>query len=447
MTFPEIIAKKRDGLCLTREEISLFVRGAGEGSLPEEQLAALLMAICIRGMTGEETGWLTQEMLHSGEMWTLAETVPEAVDKHSTGGIGDTVSLIFAPLMASVGIPVAMMAGRGLGHSQGTLDKLEAIPGFKVNWDRAGMIDLLDRCGAAVVAQTADIAPADRTLYALRDITATVPSLPLIVGSIMSKKLALGAGTLILDVKCGSGAFRKTVPEARELAEALRSVARGAGVACEALITEMDQPLGPALGTACEVLEAIEILEGRGSAPLREVTVRLAEEAMVLRGHDRAGARGRLEKALGDGSACVAWESFVRAHGGDPDPELLTRPRKVVEVLAKAEGHLTAVDGEALGRAAVEVGAGRRRMDESIDAAGGIEVLVRLGDPIESGQSLARVLLGERPVNEEVIVAKVRGAFTTAEDGVDPKPLVFGNPEEVQGQVATGRRQSRKRRR
>ena len=431
MTFSEIIAKKRDGESLTREEIALFVRGAGNGGLPDEQLSALLMAICIRGMTGEETGWLTQEMLHSGEVWALADAVPEVVDKHSTGGIGDTVSLIFAPLMAAVGIPVAMMAGRGLGHSQGTLDKLEAIPGFRVGWDRAGMLDLLERCGAAVVAQTDDVAPADRTLYALRDITATVPSLPLIVGSIMSKKLALGAGTLILDVKCGSGAFRKTLAEAKELADALRSVARRAGVACEALITEMDQPLGPALGTACEVREAIEILDGRGSAPLREVTLRLAEEAMVLRGHDREGARGKLKNALGDGSALAAWDAFVRAHGGNPDPTLLAQPRRVVDVLAEAEGYLTAVDGEALGRVAVEVGAGRRRLEEPIDDGGGLEVLVRLGDKVESGQPLARVLLGDRPVDETAVVAKVREAFAVTENSADLQPLVYGTPEQV----------------
>lgn len=428
MTFPEIIAKKRDGKSLTREEISRFVQGAGGGGVPVEQLSALLMAICIQGMTTEETGWLTQEMLHSGEMWTLADAVPEAVDKHSTGGIGDTVSLIFAPLMAAIGVPVAMMAGRGLGHSQGTLDKLEAIPGFRVDWDRRGMLDLLERCGAAVVAQTADIAPADRTLYALRDVTATVPSLPLIVGSIMSKKLALGAGTLILDVKCGTGAFRKTLPEAQELAEALRSVARNAGVACEALITEMDQPLGPALGTACEVRQAIEVLEGRGSPSLREITVRLAEEALVLRGRDRAAARADLVKALDGGSAAAAWEAFVRAHGGNPDPDLLMRPRKVVDVLAQASGRLTAVDGEDLGRAAVTLGAGRRRLDEAIDDGGGIEVLVRLGDPIESGQPLARILLGERPVDEPAIVGKVLEAFGVTETEVEVPPLVYPFP-------------------
>ena len=435
MTFPEIIAKKRDGETLAREEIALFVRGAGNGGIPDEQLAALLMAICIQGMTTEETGWLTQEMLESGEAWALADTVPDAVDKHSTGGIGDTVSLIFAPLMAAVGIPVAMMAGRGLGHSQGTLDKLEAIPGFKVNWDRNGMMGLIDICGAAVVAQTAEIAPADRTLYALRDITATVPSLPLIVGSIMSKKLALGAGTLILDVKCGTGAFRKTLPDALELAEALRSVARLAGVSCEALVTEMDQPLGPALGTACEVRQAIEILEGRGSEPLREVTIRLAEEAMVLRGHHRNEARKSLVNALTDGSARAAWDAFVVAHGGDPDPSRLAQPRKVAEVLAGTKGRLTAVNGEELGRAAVIVGAGRRRQDEQIDHGAGIEVLVRLGEIIEPNQPLARVLLGDRPVDEQGIVAKVSAAFEVTDGSPHLPPLLYGNPENVREQL------------
>ncbi len=432
MTFAEIIAKKRNGESLSREEIALFVRGAADGTLPPEQLAALLMAICIRGMTTEETGFLTDEMLHSGETWRLADAVPEAVDKHSTGGIGDTVSLIFAPLVASVGTPVAMMAGRGLGHSQGTLDKLEAIPGFRVDRDRDGMLELLERCGAAIVAQTDDVAPADRTLYALRDVTATVPSLPLIVSSIMSKKLALGAGTLVLDVKCGSGAFRKTVSEARELAVALRAVARAAGVACEALITEMDQPLGPFLGTACEVLQAIEVLEGRGSKALREVTLRLAEEALVLRGRNRTEVRAVLEHALEDGSARAAWDEFVVAHGGNPDPTLLARPLRVLEVTADRDGVLSAVDGEELGRAAVVVGAGRRRIDDDIDFAGGIEVPVRLGEKIERGRLLVRILLGRRPVDEAAIIETVRNALTISDPPVDVPPLVYGSPEETE---------------
>ncbi len=289
MNFVEAIAEKRDGGSLTRDQIAAFVRGASDGSLPTEQLASMLMAICCRGMDADETRWLTEEMLNSGEVWSLADDRPEVVDKHSTGGVGDTVSLVLAPLLAAVGVPVAMMAGRGLGHSQGTLDKLDAVPGWDSSRNRGETLTLIDDCGAAIIAQTEEIAPADRTLYALRDVTATVPSLPLIVGSIMSKKLALGAGALILDVKWGTGAFRKTTSSARELAVALRQVALDTGVRCEALITDMNQPLGPALGTACDGEDlgrvAAEVGAGR-----RRVDEELAHGAGVLV-HARIGDR------------------------------------------------------------------------------------------------------------------------------------------------------------
>jgi pyrimidine-nucleoside phosphorylase len=296
------------------------------------------MAICCHGMDAEETRWLTEEMLNSGEVWNLAVDRPEVVDKHSTGGVGDTVSLVLAPMLAAVGVPVAMMAGRGLGHSQGTLDKLDALPGWDSTRSRVETLDLIDGCGAAIIAQTEDIAPADRTLYALRDVTATVPSLPLIVGSIMSKKLALGAGALILDVKWGTGAFRKTVASARELAIALRQVALDTGVPCEALITDMNEPLGPALGTACEMREAFAVLSGGGDARLREVTIELCRGAMVLRGWDGEDAVAALERTLEDGSALSAWGKIAVAHGADPDPELLAHPRAEVEVFASAAG-------------------------------------------------------------------------------------------------------------
>ena len=264
MSFVEAIARKREGGPLEREDVRAFVEGATRRDLPAEQLAAMLMAICCRGMSAKETTWLTRDMLHSGERWELAAGRPEVIDKHSTGGVGDKMSIPLGPMVAACGVAIPMMSGRGLGHTGGTLDKLETIPGFRCDHDRAGLDELLDRAGAAIIAQTEKIAPADRTLYALRDITATVPSLPLIVGSIMSKKLALGAGTLILDVKWGRGAFRETITEAHELATALRQVARDSGVACEALITDMNQPLGPALGTASEVRAAIAILSGGG---------------------------------------------------------------------------------------------------------------------------------------------------------------------------------------
>ncbi len=431
MNFVEAIAEKRDGGVLTREQVTAFVRGASDQSLPLEQLSAMLMAICLQGMNNDETTWLTEEMLHSGEVWNLAADCPEVVDKHSTGGIGDTVSLILAPLLSAVGVPVAMMAGRGLGHSQGTLDKLDAIPGWDSSRDRAGTLALIDSCGAAIIAQTGEIAPADRTLYALRDVTATVPSLPLIVGSIMSKKLALGAGALILDVKWGSGAFRKTVAEARELAIALRQVARDTGVRCEALITDMNQPLGPALGTACEVREALAILSGGGDPLLREASLALCREAMKLRGWDEADAGEVLGRALDDGSALAAWERMVVAHGGDPDPDLLEQPRRTVEVKAASEGVVAGCDGEDLGRVAAEVGAGRRRVDEELAHGAGILVHARIGDRVDVGQSLATLLIGRREVDEERQIRRIHDAFAIGDEPVEAPPLILGTVEDL----------------
>ncbi len=431
MSFVEAIADKRDGGDLTREQIAAFVHGASDGSLPPEQLAAMLMAICCRGLGADETRWLTEEMLRSGESWQLADDRPEAVDKHSTGGVGDTVSLVLAPLLAAVGVPVAMMAGRGLGHSQGTLDKLDAIPGWDSSRSHRETLALIDECGAAIIAQTADIAPADRTLYALRDVTATVPSLPLIVGSIMSKKLALGAGTLVLDVKWGSGAFRKTVADARELADALRRVALDTGVRCEALITDMNQPLGPALGTACEVREALAVLSGSGDDRLREVTVRLCHDAMILRGWDPAEAHAALQGALADGSALEAWRRITVAHGGDPDPELLALPRTSIEVASPADGFVIACDGEDLGRVAAEVGAGRRRVEEELEHGAGVVVSARIGDRVERGQPIATLLLGDRDIDQERLTRRIAEAFEIGPEPVDPPVLILGTVEDV----------------
>jgi pyrimidine-nucleoside phosphorylase len=431
LSFVEAIAGKRDGGGLTRDQIATFVRGASDGSLPLEQLAAMLMAICCRGMGGEETSWLTEEMLNSGEMWNLTTDRPEVVDKHSTGGVGDTVSLVLAPLLAAVGVPVAMMAGRGLGHSQGTLDKLDAVPGWNSTRSRAETLTLIDDCGAAIIAQTDDIAPADRTLYALRDVTATVPSLPLIVGSIMSKKLALGTGTLILDVKWGTGAFRKTVASAQELAVALRQVAIETGVRCDALITDMNQPLGPALGTACEVREALAVLSDGGDPRLRDVTVRLCREAMVLKGWDAEDAVTSLNQALADGSALAAWERIVVAHGGDPNPDLLAGPRSTVGVPANAAGFVTACEGEDLGRVAAEVGAGRRRVDEELAHGAGVMIHARIGDRVEEGQPLATLMVGEREVDQERLVTRIRQAFEIGPEPVDSPELILGTAEDI----------------
>jgi len=431
MSFVEAIAAKRDGKALDRGQIRAFVRGAVDDSVPREQLAAMLMAICWRGMSADETHWLTEEMLHSGEVWNLAADRPEVVDKHSTGGVGDTVSLVLAPLLAAVGVPVAMMAGRGLGHTQGTLDKLGAIPGWESRRDRRGTLELIDGCGAAIIAQTVGIAPADRTLYALRDIVAAVPSLPLIVGSIMSKKLALGAGTLVLDVKWGSGAFRKTVADARELAAALRGVAVAAGVRCRALVTDMNQPLGPALGTACEVREALAVLRGGGDPLLRQATLRLCREAMTLRGWDAGDAETTLEGAIGDGSAAAAWDRIVLAHGGDPDPERLARPLAEIAVPTAAAGFVVACEAEELGRVAVAAGAGRQRVEDELAHGAGVLVHARLGDRVERGQPLATLLVGERAIDRGHLAERLRAAFTIGSEPVDPPPLVVATVDEV----------------
>jgi thymidine phosphorylase len=305
------------------------------------------------------------------------------------------------------------------------------VPGWNSTRDRNGTLALIDDGGAAIVAQSDNIAPADRTLYAVRDVTATVPSLPLIVGSIMSKKLALGAGALVLDVKWGSGAFRKTIAEATDLAVALRAVALDTGVRCEALITDMNQPLGPALGTACEVREALSVLAGGGDRYLREVTLRLCREAMVFGGRGLAEAQTALERALADGSALAAWERIAVAHGGDPDPERLAVPRATVEVTAREEGFVVACDGEDLGRVAAEAGAGRRRVDDELAHGAGVLVEARIGDRVEAGQPLATLLLGEREVDQAQLVERLRNAFTIGTEAVDPPVLILGTVDEL----------------
>ncbi len=425
MNFVEVIARKRDGLELTAAEVGAFVRGASGGRLGDEQLAAMLMAICIRGASARETQDLVEAMRDSGVTWKFGEAVPDAVDKHSTGGVGDTVSLIFAPLVASCGVPVVMMAGAGLGHTQGTLDKLAAIPGFRTAGSRAEALDRVARCGAAFSAQTEEIAPADRKLYLLRDVTGTVPSLPLIVASVMSKKLAVGASRLVLDVKCGAGAFFKTLAGARELAAALVGVGRRAGVSVRALITDMSQPLGDRLGCASEVRAAVEVLAGGGDARLRELTLDLAVEALVLAGRPEEAARVELEARLTDGAALARWAEILRAHGGDPDEARLARPRRTLAVVASSDGFVGGVEAEALGWIAVALGAGRRRQGDLIDPAAGVRIQARVGDRVEARQPLATLEIGDREVDGDALAARAAAAFAIRPDRPEPLPLVL----------------------
>jgi pyrimidine-nucleoside phosphorylase len=424
MNFVEAIGRKRDGLELSRPEIDAFVGGATHGDVGDEQLAAMLMAFCIRGASAGETQELVEAMRDSGERWRIGESFPAAVDKHSTGGVGDTVSLVFAPLVASCGIPVVMMAGAGLGHTQGTLDKLAAIPGFGPARNREQAARLLERCGVCFASQSEEIAPADRKLYLLRDITATVPSLPLIVASIMSKKLAVGSRRLVLDVKCGTGAFLKTRQSATELAHALVGVAERAGVEVRALISDMSQPLGDRLGGASEVRAALAVLQGAGDRRLRDLTLELAACALGLEGQAPEAARQALQRRISDGSALAAYKVMVQAHGGDPDEARLASPSATVPVPAARTGFVSAVDGEALGWIAVALGAGRRRRGDDVDPAAGVVVQARAGERIEAGQAVATLELGGRQVDVDGLRARAAAAFAIADAPPAPVPLV-----------------------
>jgi pyrimidine-nucleoside phosphorylase len=425
LNFVETIARKRDGRELSAAEVARFVRGATDGSLGDEQLAAMLMAICIRGNTAAETQALVETMRDSGACWRLGEAHPGVVDKHSTGGVGDSVSLAFAPLVAACGVPVAMMAGAGLAHTQGTLDKLAAIPSLRPVTGRDQALRALAECGVCMASQSDEIAPADRKLYALRDITGTVPSLPLIVASIMSKKLAVGASALVLDVKQGSGAFCKTEAQADALAHGLLRAAEGAGTRAVALVTDMDQPLGDRLGCASEVIACLEILEGGGDARLRGLTVALAVEALQLAGRSEAAARSELEQAIAGGAARRRYDLMVRAHGGDPDPGRLPRPRRTVTVTAARAGFVQAIAAEELGWLAVALGAGRRWQGDSIDLAAGLVVRARLGDHVEAGAPLAALELGDREVALDTMVERAARAFTIAAEAPSPVPMVL----------------------
>jgi thymidine phosphorylase len=395
----EVIRRKRDGDRLTAREIETFVAGIADDSLGEGQIAAFAMAVFLRGMTAEETVALTRAMTASGRQidWRSLDLPGPVLDKHSTGGVGDKVSLVLAPLLAACGAFVPMISGRGLGHTGGTLDKLEAIPGYDTAPDIGTFQKTVAEAGCAIIGQTADLAPADRRFYAVRDVTATVESIPLITASILSKKLAAGLEGLVMDVKCGNGAFAASPEMARELAESIVSVATGAGLPCTALITDMDQPLGRAAGNALEVAEVVEVLSGRAcDTRLRQVTLALAAEALRLGGlaGDAAEAAGLAEEALTSGRAAERFAAMVAALGGPAD--LLDAPDRHLKrapvrhaVQAKAAGALTACDTRAVGLAVIELGGGRRRVQDRIDHSVGIDELLPLGSVVSRSDSLA----------------------------------------------------------
>jgi pyrimidine-nucleoside phosphorylase len=416
----DLIRQKRDGHALDAAAIRAFVTGATDGSWPDYQVAAMLMAIVLRGMTPIEAAELLAAMIASGVTLDLGSRRARAVDKHSTGGVGDKTSLIIGPLAAACGVIVPMMSGRGLGHTGGTLDKLEAIPGFRTRLSLDEIHRVLDATGCALVGQTAEIAPADRRLYSLRDVTGTVESIPLIAASILSKKIAEGIGGLVLDVKVGRGAFMKTDADARQLAATLVDLAERHGVRAEALLTSMDSPLGCAVGNSHEVIESLETLKGRGPADLESLSIQLTTRMLVLAGVAANGteAEAAVRRALSSGAGLERFAAIIEAQGGDPrvvdDYGLLPIGTLQEPWRAPREGVVTRLDAELVGLAAVALGAGRDRVDATIDPGAGIEVLAPVGASVTTGDPVL-LLIANDPARIAVARALLDAAVT-----VDP---------------------------
>ena len=420
-----MIESKRDGRVLPPEEIRDFVRAFVSGEVPDYQMSALAMAIYFRGMTAPETAALTDAMLHSGDVLDFSDWPCPTADKHSTGGIGDKISLILAPLAASAGLAVPMISGRGLGLTGGTLDKLEAIPGFDSRLSIPEFRRVLADVGCAIIGQTDRLAPADRKLYALRDVTATVPSIPLITASILSKKLAEGASVLVFDVKCGRGAFMRTQEQAQALAASLLNTSRAMGRRVSALITDMEQPLGRTAGNAVEVVESIEVLQGRGPADIRALTLALTAQMTLLAGvHANAEIAAReLSARLDDGRALEIFRRMIAAQGGDvrvvdAPARILPLPGATLEVRAPACGYVTFVDAEKIGRVVLQLGAGRRRTDDRIDPAAGVSALVQCGEQVARGQPLMRLHARDAALAESLLAE----AADAIEIGETPRP-------------------------
>ena len=431
MRATDVIAKKRDGGSLTTAEIEWFVGEYTAGRLPDYQAAALMMAIYIRGMDRRESVDLTLAMAHSGDTLDVHGAVEFALDKHSSGGVGDKTTLVALPLVVACGKPVGKMSGRGLGFSGGTLDKMESIPGWRAELSTEEFLDHLRRYGIVLCGQTGDLAPADRKLYALRDVTATVSAMPLIAASIMSKKLAAGADGIVLDVKVGRGAFMPTVEAARELATLMVRVGKDAGRQMVALLSDMNQPLGRMVGNALEVKEAIDTLHGGGDPDFREHCLVVAAEMLALAGAaggDPAGARELAESHLVDGRAWEMFRVLVGSQGGDvaaiDDPERLPAARLVETVLAETAGAVAVVDAEGVGRTSMALGAGRARKEDTIDYGVGVEVCVKVGDWVEPGTPLF-VIHANSDAGLEEARERLAQAVVVSDEPVDPLPLFY----------------------
>lgn len=428
----DIIRKKRFGGELSESEIGFLIAGLVDGTIPDYQISAWAMAVCYMGMTDKETAALTLAMANSGDTVDLSLISGVKVDKHSTGGVGDKTTLIVAPLVAACGVPVAKMSGRGLGHTGGTIDKLESIPGFRTELGREDFFAQVDDIGVAVIGQSGNIAPADKKLYALRDVTATVESIPLIASSVMSKKIAAGADAILLDVKTGDGAFMKTPEEAVKLASAMVAIGNQVGRRTVAVISDMDQPLGRTIGNALEVREAIEVLRGEGPDDLREVSLVLASHMLVLGGvaDDSEFARTRLEAAISSGEALRKFAAFVAAQGGDPavadDLSRFPQAPLRLPVSAVKEGFVLAIEAEAVGLAAMTLGAGRATKDDTIDYAVGIELAAKPGEFVREGDLLATLYVRADDERTASAVEAVRGAYRLGAERGPDRPLLHG---------------------
>jgi pyrimidine-nucleoside phosphorylase len=426
----ELIAAKRDGRELSPHQVKRLIESFVSGELADYQMSAFLMAAFLRGMSDVETVALTEAMLESGKVLDLSHIPGIKVDKHSTGGVGDKVSLALVPIVAACGVPVPMVSGRGLGHTGGTLDKLEAIPGFNVNLDTDAFARIIREVGGCMIGQTAEVAPADKRIYALRDVTATVESVPLIVASILSKKLAEGIDALVLDVKVGKGAFMKDLDQARTLASALVRVGTRAGKRVVAVLTRMDAPLGRTIGNALETREAIDVLFGRAPADMTECTYALCAEMLLLgdAAKDMAHARERIAEVIRNGKAAEVMEKMIAAQGGDPavvrNPGIMASAPHVVPVLAPRAGFVRGIDALEMGLSAVTLGAGRTRADQAVDPAVGIVLDKHLGEKVEKGAALAHVHV--RSVEQaRPTLDRILGAFHIDDVAAPPRPLVI----------------------
>lgn len=425
MRMIDIIEKKRNGKELATEEINFFVKGYTEGTIPDYQASALAMAIYFQDMSDREIADLTMAMVHSGETLDLSAIHGIKVDKHSTGGVGDTTTLVLAPLVAALGVPVAKMSGRGLGHTGGTIDKLESIQGFHVEITTDQFIDLVNREKVAIIGQTADLAPADKKLYALRDVTATVDSIPLIASSIMSKKIAAGADAIVLDVTTGAGAFMKNEEDAIRLAETMVRIGNHVGRKTMAVISDMSQPLGYAIGNALEVKEAIDTLKGEGPDDLTELVLALGSQMVVLAGKATTleEARNMLKEAIASGAGLAKFKKFVANQGGDPSvidhPEKLPQAKYAIDLPAKTSGYVSQMVADQIGVAAMMLGAGRATKEDKIDFAVGIVLRKKVGDRVEAGEPLATIYANREAVED--VKEKIYDNITISDHGEEPK--------------------------